>query len=261
VRFQAEAVLTLALCTALWGQVQAIFSFEENMEGWESDSAMPNPPCFVNSSPVLPCYEQGTPIDRLAGIQCTRDKALDGSYSLRFTADGTAAQGTAWITRPFAVTPRGRYRVRLEYAMSPPNGWGEMAYAGSRRPRGALPPPGPQTGDFRGAGGGSQGPVALPTPGWQRFEYLTLVTTDNDGLIWVALGVNVSHWEVMMSVYVDKVTVTIDPIDERFTTAALGMVQGGPYGQYQSVLRVQRFQGLAGSWRSECFDQRYAEPG
>jgi hypothetical protein len=223
-RFQTAILKTLAalgLPILGLGQTQTTFSFEQNMEGWESDAAMPNAPCFVTSNFAYPqCQQPSTPVDRLAAIQRTSDTAYEGSHSLRFTMDGTLDEGTAWVIRPFAVSPGGRYRVHLQFYLSPPRvPWPNIVYAGSTRPRGLLHAPGPPQSDFSPC---CPGYTPTNVAGWGQYSYLAEVTADDSGTVWVALGFW-ADYEGNQSYYIDNITVAIDPISQLNTTAALGM--------------------------------------
>ena len=216
----------LALCCPLSSQVNTTFSFEDNMEGWESDVAMPLITCHVTSDLYPECPLQPSAIvDALAAVRKSGDRALDGNRSLKFTIDGREAEGAAWIIRPFPVTPGTRYRVSLQYYWTG-SGANPIVYVGATRPKGMPVDPGPPTSDFL--------PLTLGCPvaaaGWIECDYLTEATADATGTIWTALGI----WETNESVatsYIDKVTVTIDPIGDQATIAVLGMTPVAVSGQ------------------------------
>ncbi len=226
----------LTCCIPFFGQVNVTFSFENNMEGWESDAAMPNAPCFVTTNFAYPqCQQSSTLVDRLAAIQRATDTAIDGTHSVRFTMDGTLDEGTAWIIRPFAVKPGGRYRVQLDFCLSPARvPWQKIVYVGATRPRGMLHAPGPPQSDFSFFGVGY-----IPTNvlGWGQYDYLTEVTADESGTVWVALGLW-ADYEGNQSYYIDNVTVEIDPLDQQNTTAALGMSPYTGSGRSPSMVFV-----------------------
>ena len=101
----------------------------------------------------------------------------------------------------------------------------QIAYVGATRPRRALGAPGPPATDFL--------PVSCPAsdvPNWGQCEYITEVTADSAGTIWAALGVW-QDYEVHNTFYVDKVTVTIDPLPGQTTTMVLGMVPDSANGE------------------------------
>ena len=225
-------VLGAAFCVPLYGQGNATFSFEDNMEGWESDVAMPQMYCLSNSTiyPQLAFYPEcnghpGIIVDTLAAVRRTRESAFDGSHSVKFTLDGGFDEGTAWIIRPFAVAPGVRYRVRLQFYVSSGAPWNRIAYLGPTRPKGGLLAQGPPQTDFL--------TVLCPvtySSGWGQCNYLTEVTADATGTIWAAAGLWVNN-EGTFTCYFDNVTVTIDPVVDQTTTTALGMVPNSGSGQ------------------------------
>jgi len=222
--------LGLALCIPLFSQVNATFSFEDNMEGWESDVARPQLPCTTNPLAHIAelsfypeCFSNpGMVVDRAAAIRRTSERAFDGSHSVKFTMDGGDDEGTAWIIRPFAVSPGVRYRVGLQF-----NIYGgplsRIAYLGATRPRGM--PVANRGADFLEV----SCPVSYSS-GWEQCNYITEVTADATGTIWAAAGLWATY-EVTATAYVDNVTVTIDLVSSQTTTTVLGMAPNSGSGQ------------------------------
>ena len=215
--FSVRSILFgMALSGQLFGQVNERFSFEDNMEGWESDAAMPQGQCHL--SELYPeCQSPGmVGVDRLAAIRRTGERAYDGSHSVKVTLDGGGDEGTAWIIHPFSVSPGLRYRVSLQfYIFGGP--WPRIGYLGPTRPRGMLLANGPPLSDFT--------PVACLVPAssfWTQCNYVTEVTADSTGTIWAALGQWVNY-EVSSTAYIDNVTVTTTPLTNDITTSILGM--------------------------------------
>ena len=223
-------LLGLAACIPLCCQVNATFSFEDSMEGWEPDLAVPQITCHVRSDLYPECPSQPSAlVDVMAAIRRTKDRAADGTHSLKFTIDGTLDEGTAWIIRPFTVAPGMRYQVTLQWYLTavPEN---SIGYVGAVRPRGMPVAPGPPTTDFLPVPCG-----VSDQPGWLQCGYITEVSVDAGGTIWAALGAWANYESVETS-YIDKVTVTINPVAGQTTTAALGMVPESVSGIPQNPL-------------------------
>lgn len=226
----------LFLAAGLFGQINQAFSFEDNMEGWESDALMPNAvPC--NPLPTVGTYPEcravpGKVVDQLAAIRRTQEQAFDGTHSVKFTLDGDRGpSGTAWIIHPFPAVPGTRYRVRLRYYIYPlvqgaVNPYARIAYAGPRRPVPALGAQGPPVTDFGTAG---EGGLNLAND-WAQFDYVNEVVADDSATIWVGLGLWVTD-DVSDTYYFDNVTVTIDPIVTAVSTAVVGMSPNAGSGQ------------------------------
>jgi hypothetical protein len=87
--------------------------------------------------------------------------------------------------------------------------------------------PGPPQSDFVPVSG--QCPSSA-SPGWFKCSYLAEVTADNTGTIWTAIGVWATL-EIEATFYLDSVTVAIDPLPDRTTTAAEGMAPDAGSGQ------------------------------
>ena len=213
-------LLGLVCLVRLSGQAPATFSFEDNMEGWESDAAMPQGLCTRLPLIYPECFTNPTPpaVDKMAAIRRTAERAFDGTHSVKFTLDGTSDEGTAWILRSFPAAAARRYRVALQfYVTGAP--WPNIAYAGPSRPRASTLAQGPPQTDFLVVGGQC---VQTTVPGWFQCSYLTEVTTDASGLIWAGIGIW-ADYEVGATFYLDDVSVTINPVGDQTTTAALGM--------------------------------------
>jgi hypothetical protein len=121
--------------------VNATYSFESGIEGWEVDSLMNQIPCPV---PLYPwfypeCLARSLAmVDSLTAIRRTGEQAFDGTHSLKFTMDGLQGFGTSWIVRSFNAAAGVRYRVGLTFYVNPPgadaNDWPKLAFAGAARP-------------------------------------------------------------------------------------------------------------------------------
>lgn len=190
------------------------FSFEGNMEGWESDSLMPQSPCYATNGGYPECSGQpNLVVDRRASIQRSTEQAYDGAHSLRMFMDGFGGGGLAWIDRPFSGAPGARYRVDLVFYVWPPqteiNANPILAFAGAGRPSSN------QFTVFKPGNATSQG-------GWSRYELVSEVVPDSTGTIWAAVGVGTS--EGFTNMFVDSVTVSIVPVTVNTSTAVLGMV-------------------------------------
>ena len=126
--FVSMFVILIAFSPRIHGQsVNATYSFEASMEGWEMDSvAYALKTCgslwVPGIYPECRFLTNASSVDGLVAVRRTGELAFDGTHALKITIDGSDGGATAWIARSFSVAPGVRYRVELSYYISPPGG-------------------------------------------------------------------------------------------------------------------------------------------
>jgi hypothetical protein len=229
---KALSILVLALTAQLSGQSSSsTFSFETDMEGWESDFFVLQDSCATVTGYPECLGHPNLTVDRRGSIQRTTELAYTGTHSLRVFTDGV---GLAWISRPFSATPGMRYRVRLSFYVAPLQGassWDSMlAYTGAARPSGSYPQRGDPNRFLL-----LQAPDGVVEGAWTRYETIGEVAPDSSGTIWVALGLVGEHEETN-NFFFDSVTVSIDPVNTATSTQALGVAPSTGSGRSQAFI-------------------------
>ncbi len=223
-------MLILSVGAEAYGQVtSSTVSFENDMEGWESDSLMPQSPCYTTNGYPECTGHPSLLVDRRAAIQRTTEQAYSGTHAVRIFMDNLGGTGLAWVVRPFPATPSVRYRVQLRFYVAPPQGEINadpmLVYAAPSRP---LMSPA----NFNRTFTLLRSQNALLEGDWARYEYINEVVPDDTGVIWVAAGVEGSR-EGFTNFFFDFVTVNIEPISTSTTTTVLGVAPNSGSGRSQ----------------------------
>lgn len=172
------AVLLLAVPATPAAAGPVVESFETDFGGWQAESDGLAPAWSVTRS---------------------TDQAYHGSYSLRIYMDGRLDDGTTWVERQFFAAPNQVVAVELTFQLwsatqARIGSWAVVAIAGKSDPK--------QESDFDRIG------LTEEAAGWKAYTKSWLVTADDTGGFWVALGTSVL-WETEKHHYVDYVEVTI----------------------------------------------------
>jgi len=127
----------------------------------------------------------------------TQEQAFDGVWSLDFTADGRADDGTVWVYRRFLL-PAGTYDLSVDFQMwSPSEGlfgaWRVVAFIGTFEPQFEE--------DFTDIGATNQ------ATGWFPYGHSETITVNQPTHVYVAYGFNIV-FEVIRTYFFDAVTVT-----------------------------------------------------
>jgi len=165
-------------------------------------------PGSASADSVFESYETGfgawtpnadTPLSW--SVTRSQDQAQDGVWSLDFTADGTADDGTVWVVRPVQLSA-GTWDVTLDFQMwSPSEGlfgtWEVVAFIG-------LPNPTVEE-DFTMVG--STHMVA----GWQPYSHSQTLVVGGPTTAYVAYGFNIV-FEVHRTLFIDSATISGIPL-------------------------------------------------
>jgi hypothetical protein len=142
----------------------------------------------------VPCW----PLDWK--IMLSDDVASSGQTSLKFYLNGDHDDGSIWIKRFLKAAPHTSFEVAVSFKLWSPdqsdvNTWPVLAYVGTREPETAY--------DFVEIGQTNW------KEGWKRYTYRQLLSTDENGEIWVAMGIHAT-WENTRSYYIDSAVITVD---------------------------------------------------
>lgn len=177
----AISVAVLHLTAPSPGAASEIFeSFEQGFGAWSPDADMP------------PTYPYS--------VTRTKDRAFDGTWSLDFTADGHADDGTVWVFRELHM-PAGTWIVGLEFWFwsqgSDFNNWRVVAYIGLERPAVEA--------DFTNVG-------YAGIEGWSPYSLEEEIVLAVPTTVYVAFGYSI-NWETIRTHWFDAVTITGVPCD------------------------------------------------
>ena len=180
-RLTALSVATLYLAVPSPGAAAGVFeSFEDGFDVWSPDADMP---------PAHPY-----------SVTRTEDRAFDGKWSLDFTADGHADDGTVWVFRELHV-PAGTWMIGLEFWFwsqgSDFNNWRVVAHIGLERPEVEA--------DFTNVG-------YAGVEGWSLYGLEEEIVLAVPTTVYVAFGYSI-NWETIRTHWFDAVTITGVPCD------------------------------------------------
>jgi hypothetical protein len=162
--------------------------FEGGLDLWTKDAHVP--PSVEDPSVPVPW-----------SIDLAGQPVYEGVASACFTLDGRQDDGAIWLERTVMVAADSNWTVHVSGAYWSPhesfNTFAEVAlYAGATSPE--------VESDFDVSG------ILNKVDGWKTYAGVFEVTTGPDGLVHIALGVNVV-WETWITYFLDDVRVWIEP--------------------------------------------------
>jgi hypothetical protein len=163
--------------------------FENGLDAWAKGAQVP-------ASPEDPTV----PVDW--SITWSEEQAFEGVRAARYDIDGRQDDGTIWLERAFDANADTDYTVHVTLMFwSEHESWATTAavavFAGATAPTQEI--------EF------DTSQVANRVTGWDQYSYRFSVRTNEDGQVWVALGLTVL-WETWLTYYVDDIVVWIDPL-------------------------------------------------
>ncbi|MGQ9479311.1 MAG: hypothetical protein ACUVQ0_04715 [Thermoproteota archaeon] len=133
-------------------------------------------------------------------ITQVKNISKSGQYSLKLFIDGRQDDGTIWIKRKINVRKNAQVKAKVSFEFySESESFNTIAvvcsYIGLKEPLIEE--------DFT-----ILGPANI-LEGWKSYTHVVNVDTDQNGEIWVAIGISV-RWETLMTYYIDKVKIVLE---------------------------------------------------
>lgn len=159
------------------------FGFESGMDGWV-------PRAVDVGDPPIPW-----------SVAHTTERANGGSGSVRVHLDNVNDAGKIWMERALEVAPEEPYEVEIRFMLGTAD-WGDVnlfkVIAGAH---GASPEEAADLTFRDDTGNGASTDAGYV---WQERVYTARATADEDGMLWVSIGVW-GTWETARTYYVDDV--------------------------------------------------------
>ena len=166
------------------------YSFEENMQGWESDGTdLSSPP--INWS-----------------IDPSDDRATDGNNSLKFYLDNMNDAGKIWIEKQFELDANTQYEITIDYDFAT----SDFGSFNLFRIITGASLTNPETYDdltFQDhTGHNQQEDIGYS---WLNKSYTLTVETDDNGTLYLCIGVW-GTWETPRTYYIDAVNISFNKV-------------------------------------------------
>lgn len=170
--------------------IERTFSFETDLEGWVADTT-----------------DTGDPATEWL-VERSTDEAIDGNASAKIEVNNLNDASKVWIERPFDLRPNTSYRVTVGYDLATAdfgtvNNWTLIT---------GVSPTDPEIRDdlaFQDeTGNGNDQDVGYV---WLPKSYQFDVITDDDGLLWVSIGVW-GTWEGPRTYFFDDVQIRFEMV-------------------------------------------------
>jgi len=166
------------------------YSFEENMQDWESDGTdLSSPP--INWS-----------------IERSDDRATDGNKSLKLYLDNMNDAGKIWIEKQFELDANAQYEITIEYDFAT----GDFGSFNLFKIITGASLTNPETYDdltFQDHTGHNQQEDIGYT--WLNKSYTLTVETNDNGTLYLSIGVW-GTWETPRTYYIDAVNISFDKV-------------------------------------------------
>ena len=170
---------------------EVAFTFDEGLGGWTAHGI----DLVVGGEEVAWAVEHTT----------ATGAAAPGA--VRFYLENDTDAGKIWMQRPFALTPNTRYVVRVRYAFGTTD-WGDVNLW--TLITGVHPDPPETHEDLTYQGHTGHGAESDVGPVWLEKAYELTAETDDDGRLYVAVGVW-GTWETARTYFVDDLRLTFVP--------------------------------------------------